>query len=286
MQLDTKELKKISVLYVEDDDSIRKQTVDLFEKIFKQVFSATDGEEGLSIFKDNMSQIDIVITDINMPNKDGLSMIKDIHGFTSNIPIIITTAHNDSEHLKDAIDLNVDKYISKPIQVRELTVFIVELVTKYKRMNSIESLAKNLVHKNNIDTQENEYLKEKVDFQEKELDYCKSIIDNFVFTIETDKYGVIESVSKKFSNFFNFKDNEIIGKNINDLKSSNCKGDSLQQLMLKSIHTKKSVLSEQIFNDVNGTSSVFDVMLTPLYGEDSFVTGYKFYLDLLSTHCE
>lgn len=283
MQLDTKELKKISVLYVEDDDLIRKQTIDLFEKIFKKVFSATDGEEGLEIFKKNIPQIDIVITDINMPNKDGLSMIKDINNLNTNIPIIITTAHNDSEHLMDAIELNVDKYISKPVQVRELTVAIVKLVSKYKRLNNIESLAKNLVHKNNIDIRENEHLKEKLDSQEKELDYCKTIIDNFVFILETDKFGVIESVSKKFNSFFKYKDDEMIGKNINDLKCDSCKGESFQQLMLKSIHTKKSIVSEHTFTMDNNRKILFDVLMSPLYGKDSFVNGYIFYLDPVST---
>jgi PAS domain S-box-containing protein len=283
MLLDTKKLKKISVLYVEDDESVREQTLGLFDRIFKKVFVACDGEEGLEQFKNNGSQIDIIVTDINMPNKNGLEMVREINKIVSNIPIIVTTAHTDSEHLLNAIDLNVDKYISKPVQIRDLTVTIVELVAKYKRLDNIESLAKTLVQKSNDDNVVNEELKEKVDFLEKTVEHYKEIMDSLVFTLETDKHGVITAASKKFLTFFDYSKSELFGKNLSELKCSSCNGINFQQLMLKSLHEKKTIVSEHVFKTNNGQSVVFDVAMTPVYGDDSFVTGYKFYMDLIST---
>ncbi len=284
MQLDTKKLKKISVLYVEDDESVREQTLGLFERIFKKVFVAQDGIEGLKKFKENIPQIDIIVTDINMPNMNGLEMVRDINRIVPNIPIIVTTAHTDSEHLINAIDLNVDKYISKPVQVRDLTIAIVELVAKYKRLHNIESLAKTLVQKNNEDIVENEELKVKLDHQEKMIEHYKMIIDSLVFTMETDKLGVIKSVSKKFLTFFDYSESELLGKNISQLKCTTCNSGSFQQLMLKSVHTKKTIVSEHTLITGNGQKVTFDVAMTPIYGRDSFVSGYTFYMDLISTH--
>ena len=284
MQLDTKKLKKISVLYVEDDESVREQTLGLFERIFKKVFVAQDGVEGLKIFKENIPQIDIIVTDINMPNMNGLEMVREINRIISNIPIIVTTAHTDSEHLINAIDLNVDKYISKPVQVRDLTIAIVELVAKYKRLHNIESLAKTLVQKNNEDIVENEELKVRLDYQEKMIEHYKMIIDSLVFTMETDKLGIIKSVSKKFLTFFDYSQSELLGKNISQLKCTTCNNSSFQQLMLKSVHTKKTIVSEHTLVTGNGQKVTFDVAMTPLYGDDSFVSGYTFYMDLISTH--
>lgn len=283
MQLDTKQLKKISILYVEDDESVRKQTLDLFTKIFKNVIVAVDGEEGIEKFKNYKSEIDIIVTDINMPNKDGLTMVKEINQISNNVPVIITTAHDDLSYLKDAIDLNVDKYFTKPIQIRELTVSIVDLVSKYKRLGSIESLAKNLIEKSTSEINENQQLKQKNEFQQSQLAYYETIIDTFVLYFETDKLGNIKHASKKFFNFFGFNEDEIIGKNINLLKCSSCKGEGMQQLMLKAIHLKKTLSSEQTFITNDGKTISLDILITPLYGADMLVNGYKFYLDQIST---
>jgi len=107
-------LKSINVLYVEDEIKISKLTIDVLSKFVKSITSATDGEEGLEFFKKNHNsynskdeKIDIVITDINMPNMDGLTMIEEINKINSNIPSIIITAFNDNEFLKRSIDLGL-----------------------------------------------------------------------------------------------------------------------------------------------------------------------------------
>lgn len=283
MQLDTKQLKKIAILYVEDDESVRNQTVELFQRIFKEVYTAADGKEGVALFEKNQQNIDIIVTDINMPNLNGLDMIRQINTIAKNTPVIITTAHDDTKYLKSAMDLSVDKYITKPIQVRELTISIVDLVNKYQKINKIEVLAKTLIEKNNNDTTENEQLKQKTSFQETELLFYKNIVEDFVFFLQTDKQGKIQKASKKFCAFFDLSDDEIVQKDINSLKCGSCKGELLQQLMLKAIHSKKTVSSEQTFVTNGGKKFLFEVYIVPKYGSNMLVNGYTFYLDLLST---
>ncbi len=282
MQLDTKELKTITLLYVEDDEFVRQQTVVLFEKIFKKVFVAINGEDGFNIFSKNKDEIEIIITDINMPILNGLDMVKKINEMSINIPIIVTTAYTDSTNLLNAIDLNIDKYISKPVQIRELTLNIVNLVLKYRRSKNIEILAKGLVEKSNNDDKTTKKLQTELDIKTGQVNYYETIIDNFVFTFKTNKIGDIEDVSTKFYHFFNYTKDEILGKNVSFLKCDSCAGDSFQQLMLKAIHMKKTISSTHHTFITNENKRVnFDVTMTPNYGSDNLVNGYTFYLDLV-----
>jgi CheY-like chemotaxis protein len=219
--LDTKELKTITLLYVEDDEMVRTQTLKLFNKIFKKVFVANDGEEGLKIFLENQNEIEIVVSDINMPNMNGMEMIKAIKDSPAkNVPFIFTTAHNDSTNLQGAIDLNIDKYLSKPLQMKDLTVSIVELVVKYRKQYALENLAKNLVQTTTKDSQLKQDLELKVNEQEQKIKHYEVLIDNFILTLHIDKVGIITEVSNKFNSFFGFAKDEIINSNISTLKFS------------------------------------------------------------------
>lgn len=282
MKLDTKELKTITVLYVEDDALVRDQTKTIFEKLFHKVIVAFDGQEGLEKFKQNKDEIDVIVSDINMPNMNGLEMMKEIDKINNSIPTIITTAHTNSDFLISAIDISVDKYISKPLQIKELTISIVKAVLKYRRLNNIENLAKNLVTKSTQVDDINSTLTQKLDFYEKENSYYKAIVDTLVVTFKIDKSGNITEGSDKFFRFFNFEKDEIIGANINELQCENCDAEeSFQKLMLKAIHTKKTVVSTYTFKTDDNVSVKCDLTLSSLYDSNSLVNGYVIYLDVL-----
>ena len=67
---------KIKVLYVEDNEQARVSTLAVLSEFFFNIIVAIDGEDGLEKFSKN--KIDLIITDINMPNLDGLDMIEKI----------------------------------------------------------------------------------------------------------------------------------------------------------------------------------------------------------------
>ena len=281
MKLDMKELKTITVLYVEDDNTIREQMVPVIEKLFKKLFVANDGEKGLEIYKLNQTNIDIIVTDINMPNMNGLEMISEINKINNSIPIIVTTAHTDSDFLLEAIDKNVDKYMPKPIQIKELTVNIVNEVMKYRRLNNIESLAKNLIQKSNKDEDITKNLISKLEIIKKQNSSYKIIIDNLVVNFQTDKNGIIEEVSNKFCQLFGYKNEEIIGQSINNIKCESCTQETFQKMMLKAIHTRKPVVSKYTFTKKDEQSIICEVTMTAKYNIESLVEGYIFYLDIL-----
>jgi two-component system cell cycle response regulator len=109
----TKNLKKLNLLFVDDDALVNKSFSLIFKKYFKNIYKAYNGEEGLEIFKNN--HIDIVISDIQMPIMNGIEMAKEIKKINEEIPIIFMTAFDESKYLKEAIEIGVEAYILKPI---------------------------------------------------------------------------------------------------------------------------------------------------------------------------
>lgn len=282
MKLDTKELKTITLLYVEDDQIVRDQTAVVMRKLFKKVFVAYDGVEGLNIFKEHKAEIDIVVSDINMPNMNGLDMIARINEINTQIPTIVTTAHTDSKFVMDAMDINVDKYMPKPLQIKELTLNIINIVQKYRRLNNIEVLARTLMEKKSEHDSLHSTLSEKVERLQIENNYLNAIVDNLVLKVKIDKTAQILEVSDKFLRFFEFSKEDVIGQNINLIRCDDCTEESFQKLMLKAIHTKKTVTSTYLLvKSDNKTKIMGDVALTPTYNNDMLVSEYILYIDLL-----
>ncbi len=122
---------KLSVLYVEDDIEILTETANILEKIFKKVETARDGSEGLMMF--STDRYDLVITDIEMPELNGLEMSKKIKEIDSQIPIIVISAYSNSSYLIEAINISINYYVLKPILLPQL------LTTLHSVVESIEN---------------------------------------------------------------------------------------------------------------------------------------------------
>ncbi len=116
--MSTEFLKNLTILYVEDEEPIRKNAAEYLRRICKEVFEAKDGKEALGIWKE--SQPDIIITDINMPRLNGLDMARYIRTHDTQVQIIIATAHSDTEYLMQAVELQLVKYLIKPITKEKL----------------------------------------------------------------------------------------------------------------------------------------------------------------------
>ena len=107
--------KDTSILLVEDCNLLQTQVYTFLAKFFKNVYQALDGESGLSKAKE--FQPDIILTDLSMPKKNGLEMIKEIKLLDFKTKIIILSAHNEEEILMDVIKLNIDNFLLKPLNI-------------------------------------------------------------------------------------------------------------------------------------------------------------------------
>ena len=116
---DEKVLKHLKVLYVEDEEDILKFASMVLEDYVLELFIARNGKEALEILKSQT--IDLVITDILMPRLNGIDLIRKIRkNPLLEVAIIVVTAHTETRYLLDCIELRVDGYILKPIDVEEL----------------------------------------------------------------------------------------------------------------------------------------------------------------------
>ena len=119
-------MHKLNLLYVEDDKEALEDVVFLLKRSFSDIYTACDGEEGLSIFKNN--SIDIVLLDINIPKIDGLQLATEIRELDEYIPILFISAHSDTINLLSAIDLRAISYIIKPFNINELKNSILKAI--------------------------------------------------------------------------------------------------------------------------------------------------------------
>ena len=110
--------KNLNLLFVEDEKATREMYASLFSNLFKNVYTAKDGLEGLEIFK--KEKIDIIMSDYLMPKMNGLEMAKHIREIDLSVPIILVTAFEDIEILRKAIDLGISGFVKKPITSKSI----------------------------------------------------------------------------------------------------------------------------------------------------------------------
>lgn len=114
--------ENITLLYVEDDEMTLEEISFFLERYVKKLIIAKNGQEGLELYKKHNP--DMVITDIQMPVMNGLDMAKKIFEINPSVPIAVTTAYSDSSYLMNAIEIGIDKYILKPIDMMEVLAVI------------------------------------------------------------------------------------------------------------------------------------------------------------------
>lgn len=177
-------LRNIKVLYVEDEVEVRNFTAKTIQAIVKELVVAENGLDGIEKFKANQD-IDLIVTDINMPKLGGLEMCEAIQAINPNIPIVITSAHNDPDFLKKAIDIGVDAYAMKPVDLYQLLDCMIKAMEPIFLRNQLEKL--------------NLSLESKVEEGIKQIKLILDAQDNIVIVTDGIK---ITNVNKRFLDFF------------------------------------------------------------------------------------
>lgn len=190
-------LKNITILYVEDENDLREVTHQILKSFTKKQYVAQNGQEGLDLFKEHESKIDLIITDINMPILNGLDMIKKIKELNVNIPIIVTTAFSNKEYLLEAIEIGVDKYVLKPIDISKLLQAMSQSLTYHELKDLYTDRLTNLPNKNKL----------KKDLLDNELNLI-ALVDIDEFATINDLFGeaigddILAEFATKLKNYF------------------------------------------------------------------------------------
>lgn len=184
------------VLLVEDEDVARKTLSFYLNTIFDEVIVACDGEQGSRIFKnyfDENKQFDLVLTDLKMPNKDGMSMIEEIRELSSNQRFIIVSAHKNEDDLLKLINLRVLGYFVKPLNIDNM----MEMLKKAKEevlADNVPNVTQNefiiLNKKYTYNTKNDKlYCEENiVKLSKKELDILKVLMENLGEVVPVERF--------------------------------------------------------------------------------------------------
>ncbi len=117
-------LKDLRILYIEDDESTRKLVSDILTMLCRRVIAVETAEEALDLYKEEMP--DIILSDVDLPGINGIEFVKIIREENKTIPIILLTAHTEVEYLMDAVKLHLVDYITKPLDIKKLTLALQE----------------------------------------------------------------------------------------------------------------------------------------------------------------
>ncbi|NWF65942.1 MAG: response regulator [Campylobacterales bacterium] len=228
----------ITVLYAEDDESIRESTARILSRMIKNVITAIDGQDAIDKFKENYENIDLIITDISMPFKNGLDFVEDAKKLKPNIYTILTTAFDHPEYFQKAIDLNVDKYIIKPVSLIKLKESIIKFYNTY-------SLQKELLSQKVI------------------LDEYKHAIDASSIVSKTDKKGYITFVNDLFCEVSGYAREELIGKPHNIVRHPDMPKEVFKN-MWETILNKKIWRGRVKNRKKNGDFYIVETTITPI----------------------
>jgi len=204
-------IDKPIMLYAEDEDGVRNQLSRFLKQFSSELFVAADGKEGLELYK--KYKPDIVLSDIKMPNMNGIEMVKAIKQINPKQHVIFTTAHNESGYFIDAIEIHVDGYVLKPINLEKLETKLnaikeqinikTELVAQQKLTHEITQLQDNILFvadKNRKITFSNQKFLEVFsvnsvdDFNAKNLQISDFFVQNSDFFYPLENEDWIESI--------------------------------------------------------------------------------------------
>lgn len=109
-----------SVLVVEDDEILNKMICLKLKQEAYGTFAAFDGQQALDVL--DREHIDLIISDIMMPNMDGYQLTRELRNAAYTIPILMVTAKNQMDDMEKGFMAGTDDYMIKPINMKEMVL--------------------------------------------------------------------------------------------------------------------------------------------------------------------
>ncbi|MDF1883918.1 EAL domain-containing protein [Sulfurimonas sp. SAG-AH-194-C21] len=242
-----KNTSNIKLLYIEDNEQARVPTLAVLSEFFKNIVVAVDGQDGLEKYSEN--EIDLIITDIHMPNLDGLGLVEVIRKTDHDIPIFLLSAYSDIEYFRRSIHLGVDGYLLKPIDIKQFLELMHKIVEKTKIKQE---------------------LKENLNF----LEQYKSIANQKSMISKTDLDGIITYANDMFCSVSQYTREELIGKNQNIIRHPE-NPSSMFKEMWDIIKNKKQTWKGVVRNRAkDGSSYYVDAIIQPILDLDGNILEY------------
>lgn len=164
--------QNLSILFVEDHEELRISTEAILKNFFTKVDCVEDGQIALKRYLDYTQEndgkfYDIVLTDIKMPNMDGVELTEHIYAINPSQPIIVLSAYDESKYLLPLINLGIEQFLKKPLDFQELLKVLLKTSKKItskvqNQVNSVIKLSESFVYDRDnyslVNNKENIYL--------------------------------------------------------------------------------------------------------------------------------
>ena len=124
-------MKRTSVLLIEDEPALSQLILEIFNSRGFNVTCATNGIQGWSLYKS--IRPDIIIVDIMLPGRDGLSLVKDIRKSGDELPILFLTARTAPADVIQGLEAGADDYVKKPFSIEELLLRVRNLTKRVSK---------------------------------------------------------------------------------------------------------------------------------------------------------
>ena len=235
--------KNLTLLYVEDNVDARASTLSILREFFTSIVIAEDGKEGLEKYKHH--NIDVVITDINMPVMNGLEMLQAIHEIDSDVISLVLSAYNEADFFVESIKLGVEGYLLKPINFEQFLSVLKKISLKIDALRAKELLR-----------------------QYKEIADASSI-----FTI-IDKDKNIKYVNDAFCEISGYTKEEIIGKKYFNTLNRSEDQKSYDEIW-NTISEKKEIYKELLkYESKRGDPFYLETTIKPMLSLDGEIIEY------------
>ena len=240
-------MRSFSILVVDDEPLNLKLAAQTLKESYT-VHVARSGEEALEYLKTRT--VDLILLDIVMKGMSGFEVAEVLRSTpsTASIPIIYLTADSTSQTVVKAFKSGAVDYITKPFRPEEMSVRVSNRVQTYHLQNELRSAIRT-----------NSMLLE--------------VIDKYVSYIKVDLEGIIQKVSDHFCQVLSCKKGDLIGKNINLIRSSNTPSELYKKLWgaLESGETFSGDIEDRNFT---GGTNWFHVTASPDYDDQGELDGY------------
>ncbi|HJV33751.1 sensor histidine kinase [Geomonas sp.] len=179
-----------TLLYVEDEQITRETVCTVLGRRFPglAIHSTENGAAGFKLFQELSP--DLVLTDIKMPVMSGIEMARGILALDPGVPIIVTTAHSDTDYLIESIEIGISRYLIKPVETDKLFSAIeecLEALTLQKELKAQQAFVRKL---------------------------SRAVEQSGSGIVIADRQGTVEYVNPRFSELTGYPAGELIGASL------------------------------------------------------------------------
>ena len=198
----------LKVLFVENDEKLRSETIKMLSSFFKfsDIVTAVDGKDGLEKFK--VGSFNIIISEMDMPNMNGISMLNEIRKLDADIPFIVLSERKEMDYFIKTIQLGVDGYLLKPLDIRQFNQIVSKILRQVKIKQEHDE------YKLSLESQYKLLKQKKLEI----LQYSDAI-DSVAIVTKTDLKGNITFANQMFSDVSGYSNEELIGQPHNIVRS-------------------------------------------------------------------